>query len=116
MDRVTKLLKDVDAIRKVATLRLARAKELELKAMTLCKHPSGQIVEGAYRPSDFGQSSPPFRVCRKCGYAEEGWYCGYYLLADRKGVTIPEMDRDSAHKFVRFFLDNKQVAEAKCGR
>lgn len=66
-------------------LRLAleelREKETKLiqDAQLNCTHPD--IVEIAYEaPSWSGTSQPPFRVCVDCGFAEEGWHCGYQIL------------------------------------
>ena len=37
-----------------------------------CKHPPLMIRETP--------QTPPFRVCMECGYAEQGWGCGYWKL------------------------------------
>jgi hypothetical protein len=45
-------------------------------------------------------------VCLRCGYAEEGWHCGYWKL--HRGVfgkigggPIRSMTRENGHKHVR---------------
>jgi len=68
-----------------------------INAQAECDHP--EIVEGKPRISDYlGCSDPPFRTCTECGYAEEGWGCGYNLLNKR---NVPEVERDEAFKYVR---------------
>jgi len=42
-----------------------------------CDHPIEFVIEGEYKEGfDIGYADPPFRVCRLCGLAEEGWGCG----------------------------------------
>lgn len=66
-----------------------------------CLHPIEEIVEGKYIPeNDFGTIHAPFRVCKSCGLAEEGWGCGYQILA-KYIFDIPEIERKEAQKFVR---------------
>ena len=67
-----------------------------------CGHPEREIVEGEYRASRWDEESaePPFRVCRRCGYSEPGWNCGYFRLYPNN-YNIPHMDRDAAWKFIR---------------
>lgn len=50
-----------------------------------CKHPVSHIVEIPYKPRgshdwDGEVSDPPYRICKICGYKEEGWGCGYNKL------------------------------------
>ncbi len=50
-----------------------------------CEHK--RIVEAPYSSDSVCISaSPDFRVCLDCGFAEEGWGCGYQILS---GVTAP---------------------------
>ena len=69
-----------------------------------CKHPISHIVQGEYIPDDdsyFGNhSTPDFRVCKICGYAEEGWGCGYRRLRGSR-KDVPEIHRHEARKFVK---------------
>ena len=67
-----------------------------------CGHPEREIVEGEYRASRWEKdcADPPFRVCRRCGYSEPGWGCGYFRLYPNN-YSIPHMDRDAAWKFIR---------------
>lgn len=66
-----------------------------------CVHPISHIVEGEYSPDDYGWGSadPPFRVCTICGYAEEGWGCGYWKLAPRI-YDIKPISRNKAYTYV----------------
>lgn len=80
-----------------------------LEEIANCEHPLESIVEGAYIP--LGPSShdwdrecatPPFRVCKECGYAEKGWGGGYKVLT--KGYKlddmIPTIKRYEAERFI----------------
>lgn len=65
--------------------------------------------------SGFDEPLPPFRVCANCGYAEEGWYCGYKFLA-HDGQEIPTMSREGAQSFVAVqVLCKETVAEIERG-
>lgn len=75
-----------------------------------CKH--SQVIEGEYSPGKFFGSLPPFRVCTRCGYAEDGWGCGYTMLNNDQNVE--EVSRDEADKYVRgMILPNLVHFEAK---
>jgi hypothetical protein len=57
----------------------ALASEMVALVQSSCSHT--HYVEGEHRlDPHFGCHTPPFRVCVACGYAEEGWGCGYHLL------------------------------------
>ena len=72
-----------------------------------CKH--SDIVGGKSKPGDtwtigcgggsYSTAEPPFRVCRLCGYAEEGW-SGYYKLKEPFQLEAPELERAEAMKLV----------------
>ena len=102
---------------------LNKAKEdyqtARIKAQTLCDHP--KIVEGESVSGDAVSSSePPFRVCTKCGYTEEGWGCGYSFLTkgyEEDRITIPAVDRKTAYEFVRGrVISNDEHIQVKLGR
>lgn len=66
-----------------------------------CGHPEREIVEGEYHASRYEEGAePPFRVCRRCGYSEPGWGCGYLRLYSNN-YNIPHMSRNEAWKFIR---------------
>jgi len=67
-----------------------------VKGQSACKHPADQILEGPYQDGYFTQ--PPFRVCKLCGYAEEGWHCGYWKLRD--STEVGSVSREYAMKYV----------------
>ena len=73
-----------------------------------CLHLEVYIVEGRY--TDYAR---PFRVCRMCGYAEEGWGSGYWKLKTKD--EVPELGRDAAWKFVRRFLDQGEQSRLRRG-
>ena len=101
-------LEHVIEAEKTATEAVKNAKSLRLQFMKNCEHQD--VVEGEYGGNC--TASPPFRVCKLCGYTEEGWYCGYTLL----NGNYPEVSRDEAFKFVHMFLNNEKVADFKFGR
>lgn len=49
-----------------------------------CRHPIKFIVECSYREGPDFSSSKPIRVCTHCGLSEDGWGCGYQVLAPNK--------------------------------
>lgn len=61
--------------------------------------PHNDIVEG--NSVQYFIAYPPFAVCKDCGYAEEGWGCGYDKLGWRNGKKPVRVDRDEARKFIR---------------
>lgn len=69
-----------------------------------CQH-DGLILE-ADRPYD-----PPYRVCTRCGYAEEGWHCGYWKLDDRK--EIRKVSRDDAGKYIRRLMSQADLSKVR---
>lgn len=103
-----------------ATKNLNKAKEsyhqTRIRLQTECPH--NHIVEGAYaQSSDHStRGSPPFRVCTSCGYAEEGWGCGYSFLND-SSREIKEISREKARKYViGRIINNKDHSEVRFGR
>jgi hypothetical protein len=108
---------------------LSRIKELEaeLKKLTAqkeaailalqnqCKHPKELSLDGDSVDSHFGGVLfRPMRVCRLCGYAEEGWGAGYWKLSKESGypatgATIPSLSHDEAWKHVRTFVTQDQM-------
>jgi hypothetical protein len=95
LDRLAALKVQRDAID--AELRL-----LLPEIQAACGHPEKEIVEGEHQSYSFGFHGvePPFRVCRRCGYSEQGWDCGYFRLYPNNS-SIPRLGRDEARKFVR---------------
>ena len=95
LDRMAVLKDQRDAIDEELEILLA-----EIQAA--CGHPEAEIVEGGYRASRWEEvcADPPFRVCRRCGYSEPGWGCGYFKLYPNN-YHIPHMDRNEAWKFIR---------------
>jgi hypothetical protein len=73
-----------------------------------CKHPISQIIQGKWRDNEWLHPDPEFRVCKICGYAEEGWGCGFWNLAPNN-YNIPEVSREEARKHVLVFLTRHQM-------
>lgn len=87
------------------------ARLLELQAG--CDHPVDDIFEVDYRDGGIlFSATPPFRVCRKCGYAEEGWHCGYWKLDTRE--EVPTISREKARRdYVLKFYTQEQMNEER---
>ena len=66
--------KQYDRILSKARAADARRLEAQVLMQHSCDHPN--VVEA--------NESPPFAVCTLCGYAEQGWHCGYWKLAHRR--------------------------------
>lgn len=106
--------------KKIALLKQERdeigikIQQLEFRLMDKCTHPFDAIREGRYIPAgNWGSATPDMRVCTDCGYAEEGWGCGYwklnvdYTLRD----SIPQISRDEAFKHVRKFWTQEAMSQ-----
>ena len=66
---------EVTALEAARRLRVLRARlQLACPHKLQIEAPYGQLL-------DHGR--PPFRVCEDCGFAEEGWSCGYQILGGR---------------------------------
>ena len=102
-----------------AKKNLNKAKEsynqARIRLQTECPH--NQIVEGEYTPEGaFASGTPPFRVCTSCGYAEEGWGCGYSFLDD-SGRDVKEMPRSKAMKYlIGRIISNREHSEVRLER
>lgn len=88
--------KEIEALQK-------KKKAFIIKSVAKCKHPVSSVVEGEYKEFHYLNSCPPFRVCKDCGYAEEGWGCGYNKL-DYYKVLVPTVQRDYAEKYVLYLV------------
>jgi hypothetical protein len=79
-----------------------------------CKHPVSEILEGRYEPeSTYAYAKPEFRVCKLCGYAEEGWGSGFWKLARGIYDGIPQLSRDEAFKYVLKFHTQDDLYKLK---
>lgn len=77
------------------------------KVQLNCAHP--EVLEGEYRPSQYGHADPPFRVCSTCGFAEAGWGCGYTALGDTPRRTATHASRDTANATRRGLLHENHL-------
>jgi hypothetical protein len=58
----------------------------------LCPHPSEKIIELPYeKSSGYFNASPPVRICKDCGLAEEGWGSGYEILSPTEYNDLGEL-------------------------
>jgi hypothetical protein len=65
-----------------------------------CDHPKEQVVEEMWVKDDWGyNSTPPFRVCKLCGYSEEGWGSGFKKLKYGFGDDVPTLPYEKARKY-----------------
>ena len=87
-----------------------KREQLIRDAMLNCKHPIEEVIEGDYESTMFSTWAP-FRVCKICGYAEEGWGSGYTRLHGNvySHDILCEVKRRYAEKFViKKFSQNDQ--------
>lgn len=83
--------------KEIALLKQDREKTLTMM-QAACKHPVDEWLETPYYSGGpYGYSSGELRVCKLCGYAEEGWGCGFWKLKGY-GLDIPVISRDAARK------------------
>lgn len=83
-------------------LDLVQAYHLAARNEAQLSCPHERIVEAPFQPE--GQSDctvPPFRVCTDCGFAEEGWSCGYQILGRRQYNAFPIVSRTAAARYQR---------------
>lgn len=110
MSSIWAALNDLDAQENILAEKREKLIHSEQEA---CPHPLHEIVEGSYAPSGIIVGPyAPFRVCRRCGYAEEGWGCGYLKLAPDTH-DIPSLPRDTAQKYVLKKLSQRQMNEVR---
>lgn len=85
-----------------------------IQAQLTCSHE--HVVEGKYEELEYvAHTIPPFRGCMNCGYAEEGWGCGYSLLKPNEEVN--EIDRNKALAYViGDIIRNEDHCDVKFGR
>lgn len=82
-------------------------KNLERELFETCTHPKEEILEGEFSGSV--HVLPPFRVCKTCGYAEEGWDRGYLKL-DYQDNEVSHISRQEAEKYVRRLFTQDELS------
>lgn len=109
-----KLKKLITNLKEESAQLNAKIDKLNDKLMTKCPHPIESLREGEYeKAGNWGSATPPMRVCTDCGYAEEGWGCGYWKLDTDYNVAVPKLSRDEAFKHVRKFLPQYKMDEIR---
>ena len=86
-----------------------------LNMQAACKHPADDILEVPYEQDSLGGSyhTRPFRVCKLCGLAEQGWGCGYWKLK-AFGEEIPRISREKARRdYVLKFYDQEDLSKLR---
>jgi len=110
--QIEQLRKEID---KITAPLWREIHKLEAKIKT-CEHPISHILQGKWREDD-GSSAyvdftePEFRVCTICGYAEEGWGCGFQKLGRHLYSEIKEVERDVAQKYVKNMHYQRDIHE-----
>lgn len=90
------------------------AKNARYDFIKQCKHNIKHVVEAPYKEGDYlFRSEPDFRVCKRCGYAEEGWKRYYKLYAYK---NVPIVTRSEGWKYVKLFLDNEKAYDYESGK
>lgn len=106
---IRQAITDID--QQIAELKAER-EELISALQKACKHDT--IYEVDYIPSRFFNATPPFRVCKDCGYAEQGWNCGYWKLDTKEAVPI--IRDEQGQKYVLKFYTQDKLSEIKYGK
>lgn len=88
--------------------------DLITQTQASCSHPVDELLDARYIPSDYGYSTPPFRVCKLCGLAEQGWHCGYWKLDTRE--EVPEVSRKKANNYVLRFYTQEELTKLRFNR
>lgn len=79
---------------------LEGVKDSYIKSMqSACEHPKEHVIEEAWARNDWGNSRPPFRVCKLCGYSEEGWGSGFKKLNYGFGEDVPTLPYNKARQY-----------------
>ena len=60
-----------------------------------CDH-TGQVYEHKSVYHSWLPSTPDWRVCEACGFAERGWGCGYQILTDDKNIVNDDKAADAS--------------------
>jgi len=77
-----------DAVKKLAKVK-QKVNEARVAMQLSCRHE--EVAEIPYRSDPYGHNhTPPRRVCVTCGFAEEGWSCGYQILTSEPTATDAE--------------------------
>ena len=110
MKRVDELQAEIDCLTRE---RNGTIEQLQAE----CDHPLAEVREIDYVPSKYGSTILPYRLCLRCGYAEEGWGCGYWRLCNSKIALEkgdpPGMKREESRKYIRTFLSQRQMSEMR---
>ncbi len=67
-----------------------KREEIINAAVASCDHPLEAIRELPYNANPLFPEKP-WLVCTKCGYAEQGWYCGYKRLKHAEYKNPPKI-------------------------
>ena len=105
------MIQEVIEIDTQITELATRRKQIIDEAHATCAHPIEARRECAHRPAEYIATSPPIRVCTICGYAEEGWGCGYWKL--KEPFSIPEIERDELMKYVLRLYTRQELNEIR---
>lgn len=108
--QIEQLHKEIDKITAPLWKKIHR---LEAKIKT-CEHPISYVLQGKWKPNDavyFNNGEPEFRVCTICGYAEEGWGCGFQKLGQHLYSEIKEVSREEAQKYVKKMHYQRNISE-----
>jgi len=90
--------------------RLKSLTELRIKAeeayMDKCPHEL--VLEAEAKSSDYHSHRPPFRSCRECGLAEEGWGTGYKKLKNEGNREIIPTTREVALRYKKKYIEQNR--------
>ena len=87
VDKLEEISRKIDALH-------AEKKAIIDEMVNSCSHPLEAIYELPYHRYPWGSCEKPWLICSKCGYTEEGWYCGYKLLRHAEHKNVPTITRE----------------------
>lgn len=95
--------------------RIAEREAFIRKLQAKCEHPVEALRDAPFVGGTVIDQKP-FRVCTLCGYAEEGWGCGYLKLRVGGIYNIPELSQDDARKYVLTYMRQDDMYGGKTWR
>lgn len=98
MDMKTMTL-EIEALGKEIARLEARRKDAVKQRQKDCGHE--RLAECSYRPSDYGSSTPEWRICLDCRMTEVGWGPGFRVLNKAGPIGPAKIVRDDLYRMRR---------------
>lgn len=97
---------EIGALDKEIERLKARRKDAVKQRQKECGHE--RLAECSYRHSEYGSSTPEWRICLDCCMTEEGWGPGFIVLASRGNIGPAKIERGDVYQMRRgLHVDDK---------